>query len=323
MSVLLESPSPQVLRRLKKKLLRHPVLSKARVWAWVAPGNVPDPILLAVVSARLCGAELILKLSRHNEKLGRAIVCRHASKTQKIRIVVHYADFTKLAARADAWIVYGSDATLQTLKREAPHGAGWVGHGHKISCSVVHRSAFGKREARIAQVARECARDIAAHDQRGCLSPQIIWVEGDAAAFATTLHDEMRRLDSGSTHPRRDASTRRLRRAVLNELRVRALDPRELEVVSLDERGENPCVYLLKKGRFTTPAVGQVIAVKAFSTLPEIVRGMKAFLSRLQGIAVAGTSAELARVKKVFRTSSAVYFPRIGQLQTPPLHWQL
>ena len=101
---------------LNAKLKRHPVLGKARVWAWVAPGNVPDPIVLAVIAARLRGAELILKLSKRNEAIGRRLVRKHVSPRQKVRTVVGYSEFRKLAAAADAWVVYGSDATIAAME---------------------------------------------------------------------------------------------------------------------------------------------------------------------------------------------------------------
>ena len=82
-------------------------------------------------------------------------------------------------------------------------------------------------------------------------------------------------------------------------------------------------VYLLKSGAFLMPAVGQVIAVKGFDSIAQIQHGMKPFESHLQGIAIAGTAAQVKQVKNTFHSSSAIYFPRPGALQTPPLDWQL
>lgn len=316
------------LSHLRSKLRRHPVLGKARVWAWVAPGNVPDPIVLAVTAARLRGAELILKLSRRNERTGRALVRRHAAKGQKVRIAVRHADFKRLAARADAWVVYGSDATLEALRRDAPAGAGWVGHGHRISLSVVFRSC-SRTAAAVVRTAKACARDIRPHDQLGCLSPQIIWVEGDPAPFASALRRELGRLEAAKGRARRDPETLRMRRAALAELRVRALDPDELELLppASDRAGvrpsDEPQVYLLKRGAFLTPAGAQIVAVKSFRSAADIRRGMGPFLKHLQGVAAAGTPAERRTVRKVFAGTSAVYFPRVGSLQTPPIDWQI
>lgn len=311
------------IKRLGAKLKRHPILGKARVWAWVAPGNVPDPIKLAVLSSRLQKADLILKLSRRNEKIGRALVRRHADPGQKIRIVTDPAAFRKLAARADAWIVYGSDATLEALRRDVPPGVGWIGHGHRISLSVVFASALRRGPA---AVAKACVRDIRPYDQRGCLSPQIIWVEGGgAAAFARSLQSTLDRETATCRSIRRDPETHHLRAAVLSELVVRALDPQTLEFArDLDPSGHfEPIVYLLKRGAFMTPAAGQIVAVKGFTSIRDIVKGMNTFHSHIQGIGIAGTTAEERSVRKAFSGTTAVYLTKIGRLQTPPLDWNL
>lgn len=330
------------LARLNTKLKRHPVLGEARVWAWVAPGNVPDPIILAVTAARLRGAELILKLSRRNEALGRALVRKHVSPKQKVRTVVGYPEFRKLAADADAWVVYGSDATLAAMKKLKPAAAGWVGHGHRMSLNILFRSALGsapisgsasagRARPSWTRLVRACARDIRTYDQQGCLSPQIIWVQGEAAAerFAHALLSELIRLES-DTPTRRDPETARLRRTVLDELRVRSLDPRELDVLEAPRDAirpsagsQAPVVYRLRKGNFLTPAAGQVVAVKSFGSVAEIVKGMRSFRSHLQGIGTAGSAAERRAVREAFSGTTAVYFPRVGRLQTPPLDWNL
>ncbi len=305
------------LVRLRQKIRRHPVLGKAQRWAWVAPGNVPDPIVLGVTAARVAGAELILKLSRRNEKLGRALVRKHASKRQKIRIVTGYSAFKKFAAHADAWVVYGSDATIEAMRKIAPKSAGFVAYGHRISMSVVFRSALTQNFKCIVD---GCVADIRTYDQAGCLSPQIIWVEGDAEPFARALQEGLLRSARSGGSMRRDPENARIRAAVVGELTVRALNSSELELMAPPS---GPLVYRLKRGKFLSPAVGQVIAVKSFKSISDIHRGMKNFSSRLQGIAFAGTAADRTRFQNAFKGSSAVYFPSIGDLQRPPLDWQL
>lgn len=309
------------LARLESKLKRHPVLGKAKRWAWVAPGNVPDPIVLAVTAARLCGAELILKLSRRNAKVGRALVRKHASRRQKVRILTDPAGFRRRAAPADAWVVYGSDATVAAMRKHASPSAGFVAHGHRISASVVFGSALKRGPA---AAVKACVRDIRPYDQQGCLSPQIIWVEGDASAFARLLQTGLEREEARCGPVRRDPETRRLRAAVLQELQVRAIDPKALTFLR-DPRaaGPGPVVYQLKRGAFTTPAAGQVVAVKSFGSVADIVKGMRIFRSHLQGIGTAGTAAERRAVRQAFAGTTAVYFPRIGRLQSPPLDWNL
>lgn len=320
-----KSLSARSLASLKKKLQRHPVLGKSRKWAWVAPGNVPDPVVLAVVSARLQNARLILKLARRAEKTGRALVRRFAAKGQNVQVVTEPAAFRFLSASADAKIVYGDDTTLQTLRAQSRASQRWLGHGHRISFSVVFRSAIALTPD-LNRVARAAAEDIWLYDQRGCLSPQVIWVEGPAEPFAAELLRALQDLARKHGPVRRGSEDLARRRAALGEIRIRALDPRvlELKVGSGANPGsaQDPAVYLLKKGRFSKPATGQIIAVKSFATAAQIRREMTPFFRRLQAVATAGTPSEAARIRSLFQKSPATYFPAVGHLQAPPIDWQ-
>lgn len=82
----------------------------------------------------------------------------------------------------DALVAYGSDETLDALQRALPSAVAFEGRGHGFGVSYV------ARDARLEDAARAVAANVADHDQRGCLSPQTVFVRGDAVAFAKALH---------------------------------------------------------------------------------------------------------------------------------------
>src|SRR5262249_15836819 len=64
----------------------------------------------------------------------------------------------------------------------------FIGHGHKLSFAVVFDDPSCERAA-------AAARDVAAFDQLGCLSPHVFFVAGDARAYAGRIAEEMRRTE--------------------------------------------------------------------------------------------------------------------------------
>ncbi len=92
-------------------------------------------------------------------------------------------------------VVYGGDDTIRMVRRKAPATCRLVEHGHGISLAYLDQHSLHDRT-----LAKELALDIAAYDQHGCLSPQVVWLEAGAPAahkyeFLTSLHEELSRLE--------------------------------------------------------------------------------------------------------------------------------
>jgi acyl-CoA reductase LuxC len=84
-------------------------------------------------------------------------------------------------ARADVIVLTGGPIALAALRDRLPGMV--VAHGPRVSAALVARAAL----ADAGDVADALALDVAMHDQRGCLSPHAVWVEGDARGFAHLL----------------------------------------------------------------------------------------------------------------------------------------
>jgi hypothetical protein len=96
-------------------------------------------------------------------------------------------------------VVFGNQATLDTFRERLPRSSRLIEHGPKLSIAVVFKPD--------ASAAEQVTQDLLAHDQRGCLSVQAVYVEGgtDAAkAFAALLATAMENARSAS--PRGDIS---------------------------------------------------------------------------------------------------------------------
>jgi hypothetical protein len=122
----------------------------------------------------------------------------------------------ELTPRAgDLVFAYGSDETLERIRRKLPEGVAFRPHGSGFGVAVVSARHAG------VEAARALALDVVLFDQRGCLSPRAVAFVGDeeeARAFAASVAEELaavsERVPLGTLHPDEAASATRFRDAV-------------------------------------------------------------------------------------------------------------
>jgi hypothetical protein len=76
---------------------------------------------------------------------------------------------------ADLVVMSGSDASVEDARTRCR--SRFIGHGHKVSFAIVAREVLANDSA-VCAAAGALAMDVSLWDQRGCLSPQICFVEG-------------------------------------------------------------------------------------------------------------------------------------------------
>ncbi len=88
-----------------------------------------------------------------------------------------------------------------------PRVCGFIGYGHRVSFGYVAADAVSRYELK--RTLQSAAKDVAAWDQLGCLSPHVFYVEhgGSVSAekFAEMLADEFAALEA--TEPRGKIAT--------------------------------------------------------------------------------------------------------------------
>ena len=163
----------------------------ARPWlvAHVLASNVPALGVPAIALTCLAGATVVVKSGRADRLSAPAF--RRALEAEDAElaatVVTPYwpggdpAAEEAVLAPADVVVATGQDETVASLARRFTGRL--VAHGERASIVVVGRDALEDADA----LADRVARDVALHDQRGCLSPVAVYVEGDARAFAERL----------------------------------------------------------------------------------------------------------------------------------------
>lgn len=152
--------------------------------AHVLASNVPALALPAIALGCLAGAAVVVKSGRGDPLSAPAFRRALAAIDPDLAatVVTTYwpggerPNEDVVLARADVVVVTGGDAAIAALAARVRGRL--IAHGPRLSVAAVTDGDA---------VAENVALDIALHDQRGCLSPHAVYVDGDARAFAGRL----------------------------------------------------------------------------------------------------------------------------------------
>jgi hypothetical protein len=216
-----------------------------------------------------------------------------------------------LFEQADAVSAYGSDGSLGEIRARLGATVSFVPHGHGLGAAFVGRAALA-REDLAAEAARALALDVAAYDQRGCMSPLVCWAvrggEVSLEAFAELLFAELARLRGRL--PRGplglDVASSQLSWRGVGAMRGRLLEG-DGYAVCLEERG----ALRLGPGHRNL----QLIGLDDPSELPHKLAPLGVHLKCL---GVAGVP-DLEGLIASFPARVAPRVCKLGSMQTPPL----
>jgi hypothetical protein len=199
----LSSVQPAVLHPLAvaARASTFTVRVSAHLVAVILAGNVFTSALRALFLPLLCDAPVLAKTASCDSAFARAL--KHAldrvdpalgARLELVSFSRDDASATQaLLSTADVVSAYGDDATLHAIERALPSRTRLIPHGHGISAAYISAEHLTDRR-RARDAADRIALDIAAYDQRGCLSPHAILVQTGARispeAFAELLAQE-------------------------------------------------------------------------------------------------------------------------------------
>lgn len=188
--------------RMRDREDAHTFAVPPRLTVVVLAGNVFTAALRGIVMPLLAGSPVLAKASSTDDTFPRLF--RQALKEVDLGIApcldvlsfpggaVDLED--ALFAEADAVSVYGSDSTLAQIRARLPMTTRFLPHGHGLGVAYVPAEVLTQEDA-TARAARNLALDVAAYDQRGCLSPHAVFVESMredvGERFGARLADEL------------------------------------------------------------------------------------------------------------------------------------
>ena len=213
----------------------------------------------------------------------------------------------RLAAAVDRVVAYGGAEALAGLR--ASVGDQLIAFGPKVSVAMVGADVL---RSRLEEVAAGLARDAALFEQRGCLSLQAIYTDGDADSLADAMADALLRAADRWPPPRLStpgAAAVRLAREEARFLGMRvAATPLERATVIVDRRP----ALVASPGRRT-------VRIHPVSELGSAIDALRPAAGLLQGAALAGRDAESLR--DALRGLGVSFLCGPGRLQSPGASW--
>jgi len=307
----LETVNVEALTRLAQGVQAKP----CELAAVILAGNVFSAAVRPFVLPLLMGVPVIAKASSRDDAMARYLRKTLFEVSPAVGDACAVATFARdqpaltsaLLAHAQLVTVYGSDATVEAVRAQPLRGS-LVARGHGLGACFVSAASVRADTTQVAQVARQVALDVAAYDQRGCLSPHAVIVQAsephEASAFARVLFDALEAL--GTQLPPgpipADAAAEQMQwRGVA---RVRG-ELHEGATCAVAFEGNEPLR--------PSPAHRNV-GVYACTDEADLRAQLQAWSPHLKALGVAGDADVRTRL-----AATAPYVCEAGRMQTPPL----
>lgn len=287
-----------------------------RMLAVILSGNVFTAPARALAYPLLLGWPVMAKASSADGAFASAFARTLESVDAPLASALSVVTFTGgdaaaegvLLQQADAVSVYGSDHTLNEVRSRVPATAGFIGHGHGLGAVWVGAQALSD-EQDAARAAANCALDIAAYDQRGCLSPHAVWVEQgcavDAQRFGKLLFDAL--AEQAVSMPRGALPVQ----AGAAQLQWRGVAATRGTL----HEGEGYAVAVEENGSLRLSPGYRNAQVLSAPSLDAFCRAMSPLGVHLKALGVAGQ--DMAQLAERLPASTAPALGPVGHMQTP------
>jgi Acyl-CoA reductase (LuxC) len=292
-------------------------------------GNVPGVGVTSIMRSLLVRAAILGKLSRREPLLAALFARALASVDARLAdclAVTHWAGGDAMLeneamSEADVIVVYGAAPAVRSVRSRAPVTTRIVEHGPRISVGMVGTNSMVS-DAAASAVAMEVAWAVSVFDQQGCVSPHVVWVEGDttvARRFARRLAEAMAEVEAGLPRGRVRADEA----AAILEVRTMAefRSIRGEDVVVFEGGGTSWTVICDAAADFEASCLNRTIRVKPIASLEEVPRLIEPFRGYIQTAALAGVSERLAGLADALADAGVTRITGFRRMPWPPPGW--
>lgn len=300
-----------------------------RLCVQVVSGSVPGVGVTGLLRSLVVKAPTLLKPGRGDIVLpvlfARALREEDAALADALAVVYWPGGSEALESaaleRADAVTAYGEDETVRSLRDRTPPQARFAAYPHRISFAVVGREVL--TEKAVHRAACDAAGAVAFFDQRGCVSPRVIYVEtgGDvepsafAAALARALELLEERLPGGTLDPREASAVHQIRGTA-------ELLASSGEGFQVHHGGSASWTVVYDPAPAFAPAcVGRVVRVKPVSDILEAPSLVSPFRRSLQTVGLAGCGERRERLANALADVGVTRVAPLSAVPFPPAWW--
>ena len=297
----------------------------------IAAGTLPNPVIVSMVVGLLARSAQFVKCASGTSLLPRLFAHSIYQSEPKLGACLEVAEWkggtedleSALFAEAQCVTVTGTDQTLADVRARIPAHVRTVGYAHRVSLGYVTRDVLTSFNAH--QVAALAARDVAAWDQVGCLSPHAIYVESGGRVspmeFAELLGAEMAALERirprGRLHPEQSAAIAARR----SFYQVRAAHSPETRIWCSPDSTAWTVVYE-NEPSFVPSCLNRFVYVKSVESLTQALEGAASVSHQVSTVGLAASGSKTRSLALEFARWGASRICPLGQMQAPPLAWR-
>jgi hypothetical protein len=216
--------------------------------------------------------------------------------------------------RAGAVLAYGSDQSVEAIRKLVPPGVRFLGHGHKISFAAV------AREEANAHTARRLAYDVAMYDQQGCVSPHMAFVERGGelspAEFARACGEALEILNEEMPRAKLRPEEAMALRSVRDEAEFTA------DALYASASGLAWAVVHSETAAFLPSPLNRLLRTYAVGDLSEVAGVVAPFAAYLQTVAVAAPQERRVALAAELGALGATRVCPVGAAQQPGPLWR-
>ncbi|MGW8282957.1 MAG: acyl-CoA reductase [Gemmatimonadota bacterium] len=220
---------------------------------------------------------------------------------------------TRWGKEAGKAIVYGGDAAVQAVRESLPPDVELIVYGPRVGIAVFLPDAPSA-------AADMLARDVCAYEQRGCVSPRVVFALGQDALdlsdrIASGMEREVTRLGSPALS---DAEAVALRSARA-ECEFAGLEDESTRVSGPEDLSWSVMAY--RKAGIHSVALPRAVWVYAVPSLDALYEILRPFQGRIQSIGYAGNEQEEKLARMAARLETSRVCP-VGEMAWPPIDWR-
>ena len=295
----------------------------------ILPGNLPGLAAIPAALSLAIGSATLLKAGRGDRvfpALFAASIAEHDAELGACVAACYWPGGARAhedlaLAAADLVVASGDDATVAALA--ARTRGRFIGHGHRVSFAVV-TSEIAADPAAARRAASDLAADVALWDQRGCLSPQLCFVEGEldaarsfAALVAESLATLAQRVPSGRPSGVERLALRRFR----DDAEWSGLGGTSATLFALGAEADGT-VVAEPVPQFRSTPLGRSLRVMPLRRLAELGPLLSPVRSLLEAAGLAASPARWSTIAAALAAAGVHRVCALGEMQRPPLAWR-
>ncbi len=218
---------------------------------------------------------------------------------------------------ADVVIAAGGDAAVAALRARC--GGRFIGHGSRLSVALVARDSLDDLAA------AGVVDDVAIWDQRGCLSPQVCFIEGsldDARAFARRVQAGLSGASEVLPPARMEVGEILDERRFRDRAEWRGFAAGETDLYAVDGPPGAGSIAIEREFRLESTPLHRCLRVVAVDDLARVAALLAQNPARIEAAGVAASPQRFEEIAHALHSAGLGHVVPLGTMQKPDLSWR-